>query len=178
MLVSGKNKTNQSTWNRWSILFSLLTKGGNTVNLCAIDLSEAFDKVNHHALFIKLMKRNLPVVLLDVLENWLKNCFSVVTWNHVFSNPFQVKFGVDGALLVACLLSQSALAIRYWLYLVKMCFFLCILLYTVLPFVWWIKEFQCKAYSWPLTFCDVVCQQIWRDVAVLIPASYINPFWI
>jgi len=32
-------------------------KGGSTVNLCAIDLSEAFDKVNHHALFIILMKK-------------------------------------------------------------------------------------------------------------------------
>jgi len=44
-------------------------KGGNAVNLCAIDLSKAFDKVNHHALFIKLMRRNLPVALLDILEN-------------------------------------------------------------------------------------------------------------
>ena len=25
-------------------------KGGNTVNLCAIDLSKALDKVNHHAI--------------------------------------------------------------------------------------------------------------------------------
>ena len=47
-------------------------KGGNTVNLCAIDFSEAFDKVNHHDLLTKLMKRNLPVVLIDILENWLK----------------------------------------------------------------------------------------------------------
>ena len=31
--------------------------GGNTVNLCAIDLTKAFDKVNHHALYIKLMKK-------------------------------------------------------------------------------------------------------------------------
>jgi len=51
--------------------------GGNTViNLRAIDLSKAFDKVSHHAL---LMKKNLHVVLihtyLDILENWLKNCF-------------------------------------------------------------------------------------------------------
>jgi len=30
---------------------------GSTVNLCAVDLSKAFDKVNHHAMFIKLMKR-------------------------------------------------------------------------------------------------------------------------
>jgi len=28
---------------------------GNTANLCAIDLSKAFDKVNHHALYLKLM---------------------------------------------------------------------------------------------------------------------------
>ena len=34
-----------------------LTSGGNTVNLCAIDLSKAFDKVNHHALYIKLEMR-------------------------------------------------------------------------------------------------------------------------
>jgi len=26
---------------------------GNTVNVCAIDLSKAFDKVNHNALYIK-----------------------------------------------------------------------------------------------------------------------------
>ena len=47
-------------------------KGENTVNLCAIDLSKAFDKVNHHGLLMKLMKRNLHVVLIDILENWLK----------------------------------------------------------------------------------------------------------
>jgi len=29
----------------------------NTVNLCAIDLSKAFAKVNHHALLMTLMKR-------------------------------------------------------------------------------------------------------------------------
>jgi len=39
---------------------------GSTVNLCAIDIAKAFDKVNHHALYIKLMKRRIPVVLLNV----------------------------------------------------------------------------------------------------------------
>ena len=36
------------------------TSGSSTVNLCAIDLSKAFDKLNHHALYIKLMKRLFP----------------------------------------------------------------------------------------------------------------------
>ena len=39
---------------------------GCTANLCAIDLSKAFDKVNHHALYVKLMKRNIPVQLLEI----------------------------------------------------------------------------------------------------------------
>jgi len=52
-------------------------KGGNTVNVCAVDHRKAFDKVNHHALFKKLMKRNLPVALLDIFENWLKTSFQV-----------------------------------------------------------------------------------------------------
>ena len=69
-------------------------KGGNTVNLCAIDLSKAFDKVNHHVLLTKLIKRNLPVDLLDILENWFKSCFSSVEWLHVFSPIFVIKFGV------------------------------------------------------------------------------------
>ena len=69
-------------------------KGGNTVNLYAMDLSKAFDKVNYHALLMKLMKRNLPVVLINILENWLKNCSSMVKWDCVFSYTFAVKFGV------------------------------------------------------------------------------------
>ena len=71
-----------------------LIKGGNTVNLCSIDLSKAFDKVNHYALLIKLMKRNLPVGLLDLPEHWLSNCFSTVKWNNFSSEPFAIKFGV------------------------------------------------------------------------------------
>jgi len=43
---------------------------------------------------MKLMKRNLPVVLTDILENWLKYCSSMVKWDCVFSYTFAVKFGV------------------------------------------------------------------------------------
>jgi len=41
--------------------------GGSTANLCATDLSKAFDKVNHSALFLKLIKRCVPNKLLNRL---------------------------------------------------------------------------------------------------------------
>ena len=43
---------------------------GSTVNVEALDLSKAFDKMNHHGLFIKLMERRIPDNLLRLLENW------------------------------------------------------------------------------------------------------------
>ena len=69
-------------------------KGGNTANLCSIDLSKAFDKVNHHALFIKLMKRHIPVCLLELLEFWLSNSWSCIKWFDVYSPFFNICFGV------------------------------------------------------------------------------------
>jgi len=43
---------------------------GSTVNICAVDLSKAFDKMNHHGLFITLMERNVPMNHLMLLEHW------------------------------------------------------------------------------------------------------------
>jgi Reverse transcriptase (RNA-dependent DNA polymerase) len=68
--------------------------GGSTANLCTIDLSKAFDKVNHHALFIKLMKRRIPTKLLDLLVYWLENSFSRVKWDGFLSHVFKLEFGV------------------------------------------------------------------------------------
>jgi len=78
----------------FSLFVNLWSVGGNTVNLYALDLSKAFGKVNHHALLVKLMKRNSPVDLTDILENWLKGCLSSVKWLDVFSDNFLIKFGV------------------------------------------------------------------------------------
>jgi len=35
--------------------------GGSTVNVCILDLSKAFDKMDHSALYLKLMDRSIPV---------------------------------------------------------------------------------------------------------------------
>ena len=64
------------------------------VNLCALDLSKAYDKTNHHALFIKLMNRNLPVELLLMFENWFSNCWTCIKWETISSSFFMIEFGV------------------------------------------------------------------------------------
>lgn len=67
---------------------------GSTANLCSIDLTKAFDKTNHYALFIKLMKRLVPIALLSILESWYANCWSCVKWNTYHSHLFKISFGV------------------------------------------------------------------------------------
>ena len=69
-------------------------RGGNTANLCSIDLSKAFDEVNHHGLYLKLMKRRIPVELLLVFENWFSGCSACVKRNEAWSTTFTVNFSV------------------------------------------------------------------------------------
>ena len=69
-------------------------KGGSTVNVCLLDLSKAFDKMNHSALFIKLMDRLIPVQVLSILENWFAMCLSCVKWGSVLSHFYELKTGV------------------------------------------------------------------------------------
>ena len=38
------------------------TEHGSTVNLCLLDMSKAFDTVNHYGLYIQLIKKNLPPI--------------------------------------------------------------------------------------------------------------------
>ena len=67
---------------------------GSTVNLCAIDISKAFDRMSHFGLFIKLMDRSVPISLLSLLEDWFGKCFTCVKWNSLFSDMFQLTCGI------------------------------------------------------------------------------------
>ena len=67
---------------------------GSTASICALDISKAFDKVNHYALLLKLMDRFVPTELLNLFESWLGNCFSYVKWNSSWSGCFNLDFGV------------------------------------------------------------------------------------
>ena len=69
-------------------------KNGSTVNICALDLSKAFDKMNHHGLFIRLMQRHLPINVLCILENWFSICATCVKWGNLFSRLFTLSCGI------------------------------------------------------------------------------------
>ena len=69
-------------------------KSGSTVNLCFIDISKAFDKMNHYGLFIKLMQKLVPVNLLRVLEMWFTIGSTCVKWCNFFSRFFALSCGV------------------------------------------------------------------------------------
>ena len=47
------------------------TSAGSTVNLCALNLRKAFDKLIHFGLFIELMDRAIPTSFLSVIEHWM-----------------------------------------------------------------------------------------------------------
>ena len=59
-----------------------------------LDISKAFDKVNHYCMFIKLTNRSVLVVLLKVLINWYDKCAVFVRWNNVLSKCFYLMCSV------------------------------------------------------------------------------------
>jgi len=52
----------------------------STVNICSIDVSKAFDRVNHFCLFSKLIKRNVPLIFINILVCWYSKVVTVVRW--------------------------------------------------------------------------------------------------
>ena len=66
----------------------------STINMCALDLSKAFDKVNHHILYLKLMSKNIPVNFVNILQQWYSSSSIVVKWNSVLSYKVKLVAGV------------------------------------------------------------------------------------
>jgi len=69
-------------------------RSGNTVTITALDISKAFDKISHFALYNNLMKRGVPKCFINILISWYSKCFACVKWNGVFSDKFSVIAGV------------------------------------------------------------------------------------
>ena len=61
-----------------------------------------FDKIDHSTLYLKLMDRSIPVLILDVLENWFSSCLSCVKWGSVMSHFYELKAGVRQGGVLSC----------------------------------------------------------------------------
>jgi len=70
------------------------TSRGSNVYLSALDASKAFDRVNFNILFKKLVSRDTPQCLLNIVKNWYYKLSAVVRWNGVLSYKFRVRCGV------------------------------------------------------------------------------------
>jgi hypothetical protein len=58
---------------------------GSTVNVCTLELSKAFDKMNHYGLFMKPLERQIPLQHLCILVCWFSFCLSCVKWGSHLS---------------------------------------------------------------------------------------------
>ena len=67
---------------------------GSGVFVTFMDCSKGFDKVNHFALFTKLIKRRVPLCFLLLIMYWYSNLSSNCRWSNCFSDYFPVPAGV------------------------------------------------------------------------------------
>ena len=78
----------------------------STVNLCSLDLSKAFDKLNRYVLFTKLMDRNCPFKFIKILECWFNKSFTSIKWGNSHSRLISLSNGVrQGSILSPFLFS-------------------------------------------------------------------------
>ena len=102
----------------------------STVNICTLDISKGFDKMNHYALFVKLMERKFPIELLVILENWFTMSITCVRWGGQDSYFFKLMAGVrQGGVLSPVLFAifidgiiSKAMSANVGCYLSTVCF--------------------------------------------------------
>lgn len=67
---------------------------GSSVYIASLDISKAFDRVNHYKLYKSLLTAGVPVIIVDVLCNWYSKLSFAVKWNSKLSAQFPVGSGV------------------------------------------------------------------------------------
>ena len=68
-------------------------RNGSEVYACVMDLSKAFDRIKHSALFWKLLKKGMPTVYARLLLVMYEKQKTNVRWNNVLSETFTVNNG-------------------------------------------------------------------------------------
>ena len=88
-----KHSTDMCIFSLKSVIDFYVTSS-SPMYICYMDASKAFDKVNFWCLFDKLLKRNIPSIIIRFLKSWFCTQQFVVRWSNVYSQPFSVQNGV------------------------------------------------------------------------------------
>jgi hypothetical protein len=76
------------------------TSRGSMVYAAALDISKAFDTVNHQQLIIKMSQAGIPHWVTSLISSWYSKLYVAVRWNGCLSNYFKVNSGVrQGSIL-------------------------------------------------------------------------------
>ena len=70
------------------------TSNGSNVYCSFLDASKAFDRLVHAGLFLKLLKRRVPLIFLNIIMMWYSDLKCRVRWGDTLSEWFSVKSGV------------------------------------------------------------------------------------
>ena len=83
------------------------TSRGSMVYAAALDISKAFDTVNHNKLMAKLSQAGIPHWITNLLCNWYSKLHVAVRWNGCLSKYFIVNSGVrQGSILSPALFNM------------------------------------------------------------------------
>ena len=95
--------TSMCTWLATETI-SHFQRNGSEVFGCLMDMSKAFDTVQHSCLFQKLLDQGVPSVIVRFILVSYENQVANVRWNNEYSRYFTIKNGVkQGAILSAVL---------------------------------------------------------------------------
>ena len=70
------------------------TDRGSNVFCAFLDASKAFDRLVHDGLFLKLLERGAPMILVNIIMYWYSELSCRVRWDNTFSEWFPVLAGV------------------------------------------------------------------------------------
>jgi len=89
-----------------------LKSRGSTVYAAALDISKAFDTVNHSQLMLKLAQVCIPNWVTNLISNWYTKLHVAVRWNGFMSVYFKVNNGVrQGSILSPGLLTVGCVEV-------------------------------------------------------------------
>jgi hypothetical protein len=75
---------------------------GSNVYVASLDLSKAYDRVNHCKLLMKLFDASVPIDIVLMFSYWFRNLFCIVEWEKHRSMPFKMLSGVRQGGICSC----------------------------------------------------------------------------